>query len=76
MNDQQGSQKADPNTTTTTIRISTPTITKELYEAGFSTLGNRPTLKPGPSTCWKPDRQWPRRQFGSNVCGSPGSSTT
>ena len=41
MSDQQGSRPTDP-TTTDTFRISTPTHSTELYEAGFSTLGSRP----------------------------------
>jgi len=38
MSDQQGSRPADPTATAT----STPTHATELYEAGFSTLGERP----------------------------------
>ena len=45
MSDQQGSRPADPTTTATTthaFRTTTPTITTELYEAGFSTQGAHP----------------------------------
>jgi len=43
MSDQQGSRPTDPTTTAThRFRTSTPTITTELYESGFSTLGERP----------------------------------
>ena len=44
MSNQQGSRLADPTTTATsnTFRTTTPTITTELYEAGFSTHGARP----------------------------------
>jgi hypothetical protein len=43
MSTHQGSRPGDPTTTaTTTTRTSTPTISTELYEAGFSTLGDRP----------------------------------
>jgi len=38
MSTQQGSRPADPTTTATT----TPRITTELYEAGFSTQGRHP----------------------------------
>ena len=41
MSDQQGSRPTDP-TTTDTFRVGTPTHSTELYEAGFSTLGERP----------------------------------
>ena len=41
MSTQQGTRPADP-TTTATFRTTTFTITTELYEAGFSTLGRRP----------------------------------
>ncbi len=43
MGTQQGSRPADPTTTaTSTIRTSRPTHPTELYEAGFSTLGEHP----------------------------------
>ena len=40
MSTQQGSRPADP--TTHAFRTTTHTITSELYEAGFSTLGRHP----------------------------------
>ena len=46
MSDQQGSRPTDPTTTAThRFRTSTPTITTELYEAGFSTLGGSPSWR-------------------------------